>query len=131
MPSAGDAKPLVGLLLGEAPTPEKAATIAGRYGACPYCVSYTCAGCTTVGVFSVPADRRWWLEWAAAEPKHTLGLTRAELLLAEDVPARSAWSRGETEPLLQRAPCGAVCLQCPKYHGDCKGCPATRYYLAG
>ena len=131
MPFAGNAKPLVGLLLGEAPTPEKAATIVERYGACPYCVSFSCAGCTTVGVYTVPADHRWWLEWAAADPHHTLGLKRAELFVAQDVRAESPWSRGEVRGDRQRAPCDAVCLECPKYHGPCKGCPATQYHLAG
>jgi len=129
MSAAEPTKPLVGVLLGEAPTPEKAASTAETYRACPYCASFACSECMTVGVFALPPTHRWWLRRAATEPQRALGLQRVEVFFAQHIHARSDWSRGAILPVNRRAPCGAVCLECPKYHGDCKGCPATQYYL--
>jgi len=43
--AARKAPQLVGVLLGNSVTAEESALIAERYGGCPYCVSYTSAGC--------------------------------------------------------------------------------------
>ncbi|UCC30981.1 MAG: hypothetical protein JSU86_01630 [Phycisphaerales bacterium] len=122
------ASPLVGVLLGTAPTPERAALIADTYRSCPYCTSYTSAGRTTIGIFSLPVRRRWWLEWVTDEPEGLLGLERAEVFFAETVTAVSSWARGEVKPSSEQAPCGANCRECPKYGHECEGCPATQHY---
>ncbi len=121
-------KPVVGVLLGDAPTPENAASIAQKYCACPYCACYTSTGSTVIGVFSLPQDRRWWLEWVAEEPEDTVGLKRAEVFFTQAVEALSPWARGEARPNQKLAPCGADCRDCPRYHELCEGCPATHSY---
>jgi hypothetical protein len=119
---------LVGVLLGEAPTRAEAVSISNRYRSCPYCASLASAGHTVIGVFSVPVDQQWWLEWVTDHPKATLGLERAEVFFAQQVTASSSWSRGEVSPALAQAPCGADCRECPAYYSQCKGCPATQHY---
>jgi len=121
--------PAVGVLIGDSPTDTKAASIADTYRKCPYCVSYASARRTVVGLFSLPPDHRWWLEWVADDPEGTLGLQRAEVFFAQAVEALSPWSRGEVKPSLERAPCAADCRDCPRYRDQCGGCPATRHYL--
>ncbi len=123
------AKPIVGVLLGDAATPTKAASIADTYGQCPYCVCYVSAGHTVIGVFSFPSDHRWWLEWVAENPEGTIGLRYAEVFFAHAVEASSSWGRGEVRPNLNQAPCGADCRECLKYREACEGCPATHNYL--
>jgi len=122
-------KPLVGVLLGDALTPTKAASIADRYSQCPYCVCYTSAGCMVIGVFSLPSDHRWWLEWVAENSEGTLGLKYAEVFFTQGVEASSSWARGEVRPNLKQAPCGADCPECSKYREACDGCPATHNYV--
>lgn len=129
--TARKAPQLVGVLLGNSVTAEESALIAERYGGCPYCVSYTSAGCTVIGVFSLPADHRWWLEWVAQNPEETLGLTRAEVFFGQTVKALSPWARGDVKPESGQAPCRAKCTECPRYRQECEGCPATRDYLGG
>lgn len=120
---------LIGVLLGNSPTTKKSALIADTYRHCPYCVSYTSTGCTVVGIFSLPTDHRWWLQWVAENPEETLGLKCANVFFTQSVEAFSPWSRGNVKPNLEQAPCGAECLECPKYNKECKGCPATLNYL--
>jgi len=116
---------VTGILLGRASAPEQAAAIAQTYRACPYCASYASSGDTVFGLFSLPSDHRWWLEWVEEHPAETLGLRQAEVFFARQVRVASPWSRGEVEPLLERAPCGAECAGCPRYRHGCEGCPAT------
>jgi len=123
--------PLVGVLLGQAPTPTKAASIADTYRLCPYCVSYTSAGSTVIGIFSFPPDHRWWLEWVKEKPEETLGLKCAEVFFTQGVEALSPWARGEVRPNPKNSPCGTDCQECPKYRKVCEGCPATHNYLGG
>ena len=120
---------LAGVLLGQAPTSEKAALIAETCRQCPYCVSYVSAGRTVIGVFSLPPDHRWWLEWVAEHPEETLGLKRAEVFFTQQIETSSPWTRGEVRPHLERAPCEANCRECPTHHQKCVGCPATRHYV--
>lgn len=120
---------LVGVLLGETFTPTKAALIADNYRQCPYCVSYVSVGCTVIGVFSLPPDHRWWLEWVTEHPEETLGLKRAEVFFTQQIEASSPWTRGDVKPHLEQAPCGTDCRECPRYHKECEGCPSTRHYV--
>lgn len=119
---------LLGILLGNSPTAMKASSIAETYGECPYCVSFTSAGRTVIGVFSLPADHQWWLEWAVDDPENTLGLDRAEVFFTQGIEASSPWTLGNVTPSSQKAPCGAECSDCSKYGKGCEGCPATLYY---
>jgi len=121
--------PLVGVLLGEALTPKKAQLIADTYRQCPYCVSYTSAGCTVIGVFSLPQDHRWWLEWVVENPKETIGVKCAKSYFTQRVVASSPWTRGDVKPILERAPCGADCRECSRCREECEGCPATLHYI--
>ena len=122
--------PLVGVLLGEAPTAAKAALMANRYRQCPYCVSFASADVTVVAVYAIPPDHRWWLEWVEKQPQETLGLERAEVFFAQQVRASSPWSRGDVEAKLERGPCGADCQDCSHYHKECTGCPATQHFVS-
>lgn len=122
---------IIGLLLGEVTTHKKAKLIADTYAQCPYCVSYISAGCTVIGVFSIPQDHQWWLEWVAKNPEETLGLRCAEVFFTKKVEASSPWSRGEAKASIEKAPCGADCEECFRYQKECGGCPATRHYDDG
>lgn len=123
--------PLVAVLLGYAATSEKAAQIVDTYHRCPYCVSYRGSGRMVTGVFSIPPEHRWWLQWVVDAPEETLGLEYAAIFYPQAVEAFSPWARGEVQSDLQRAPCGADCQQCPRYGQECDGCPATHYFLSG
>lgn len=121
--------PLVGVLLGCASTSERAAQIVVTYHRCPYCVSYKSAGRMVTGVFSIPPEHRWWLQWVAEAPEETLGLESATIFFPQAVEALSPWALDEVRPNLEKAPCGADCRQCPRYRKECPGCPATLCYL--
>jgi hypothetical protein len=123
--------PLVAVLLGYASTPAKAAQIVDTYHRCPYCVSYRGSGRMVTGVFSIPPEHRWWLEWVADAPEETLGLEYAAIFYPQAVEAFSPWARGEVKSDRDQAPCQADCRECPRYGEDCKGCPATLYYMRG
>lgn len=121
---------LVGVLLGQT-TPERASRLAEMFRPCPYCASFAATGGTILGLYAIPADHAWWLEWVEHSPEETLGLQRAEVFFARQVGATSPWSRGEIQPIQERGPCGADCRECPHYCQRCPGCPATQYFLAG
>jgi hypothetical protein len=82
-----------------------------------------------MGVFTLPQDRRWWLESIAADPGAKLGLKTAEVLETDVLEAASPWTRGEVKPNLHPAPCGADCRHCTCYGEECYGCPATLNFL--
>jgi len=121
-------KHIIGILIGEAPSPEKARFVVKNSNRCPYSVAYLNSGRTIIGVSVIPPDHKWWLEWVEEHPEETIGLTRVEVFFTKKVDASSPWSRGEVEPLTEISPCGSSCEKCPQYHKVCKGCPATRYY---
>jgi hypothetical protein len=122
-------KPLVGVVLGNAASPSAAAHVASTYGKCPYCASFQSTGNSAMGIFTLPPDRRWWLERIGETPLTNMGLNSAETVFTEAIEASSPWSRGEVKPNLHPAPCGKDCRQCPCYGGECKGCPSTLDYL--
>jgi hypothetical protein len=122
---------LVAVLLGQAPTGAEAGRLAQRYPVCPYCVSLTASGDTIIGLYTIPQDHRWWLEWAVDHASETLGLECAELFFAQQIRAASPRSRSAVVAEQDRAPCGADCPECPLYQQKCDGCPATRYYTGG
>jgi hypothetical protein len=119
---------LVGVVLGQAETPHRAAEIADRYAGCPYCASLSNKGSSLMGIFTLPQERRWWLEGIADDPGTQLGLQTAEVLETNAIKAASPWSRGEVKPNLHPAPCGSDCRQCDRYGACCVGCPATLDY---
>lgn len=122
-------RPLIGVMVGEVDQPAKATAIADRYRSCPYCVSYTSSGPVVIGVFSLPPDHRWWLEWVERDPEGTLGLKRAEVFFSHVLEVLSPWARGEVKPELAKAPCRADCHDCRSYRKECEGCPATLDYV--
>jgi hypothetical protein len=123
------AAPLVGVVLGHAASPAKAASIASTYSKCPYCASFSSTGRSAMGIFALPQDRRWWLDRIADSPTDRLGLSDAEVLFTKAIDASSPWARGDVKPNLHPAPCGTDCRKCPCYDKECKGCPATLDYL--
>jgi hypothetical protein len=82
-----------------------------------------------IGVFSIPPEQRWWLQWVAEAPEETLGLESAAIAFPQAVEVLSPWARGEVCSELEQAPCGVDCRECSRYGQECAGCPATRYYL--
>lgn len=116
-------KHIVGLLLGKGPTCEEAKSMT-----CPYCVLYHCSDDIVTGVFSIPTNRRWWLESLEKDPS-LAGLAKAEVFFAEKVEAQSPWSLGQVIAKMDKAPCGADCESCRFYQKECEGCPSTKYYL--
>ncbi len=113
------------LLVGRAPSEAEAEAFVHRSRGCPYAASYTATGRTVVGLFVLPAEKRWWLE--IADQPELLGLEALEIYFPAVVATSSPWSRGETQPVMETAPCGTDCLHCPQYRGRCRGCPATRH----
>ena len=81
------------------------------------------------GVFVIPPSKRWWIEYPQEHPE-LLGLERVVVEVMEGIDASSPWTRGTVEPVLDAAPCGTVCAECPQYGARCGGCPATTYYGA-
>lgn len=116
------------LLLGEAPTEAVAEKIAEVFSGCPYVYFLSAFGQMLVGVFYLEADRAWWLKAVAENPEVTLGLVRAAVY-STDRPAfplhmepRVSAAEGD------RAPCGAYCPECPRYEGECSGCPSSPFF---
>ncbi len=123
-------KPLVGILFGQAATPDKAQSIASFFNSCPYCAICTTADCYILGILSFPEDHRWWFKSISEQPKQTVGLENAEVHFAAKIAMPSPWSSGAVKPTLNRPPCAADCLGCPAYRAKCDGCPATTHYLS-
>lgn len=117
------------LLLGEAPNEEAARKIAEIYAPCPFVYFMGAFGKTVVGIYFLPDERSWWLKAIAAEPQATLGLVRSALYVT-DSPAFPAYMepRIPEEPG-EISPCGADCSRCPRYGGECPGCPASSRFL--
>ena len=119
---------ITGILIGEAPTEGKATAVAALFTNCPYCAFSTPLNKIVLAAFSIPAEHRWWLEAIEERPTETLGLEKAKILFAAPFTLETLWTRGNTKPVLEKAPCGAVCPKCPLYVEKCPGCPSTRYY---
>ena len=115
------------VLVGNAATRERAERIAACSQSCPYVALYTAADRLVVGVFALPASKRWWIEYPQDHPE-LLGLENVAVHVTERIEASSPWTRGDVEPVLQIAPCETDCDHCPQYQFQCKGCPATVFY---
>lgn len=122
-------KPLLGVLIGKAPSARRAKSITDFFNKCPYCAVCTNKDFMVFGILSFPFEHRWWFESIVTNPKETMGLQSAEIFFADKIKASSPWSSGKVKPVLDRPPCGASCQRCPMLHKECKGCPATKYYL--
>lgn len=122
---------ITGILIGEALTEEKAAAVATLFTDCPYCALSTPLNKAVLAAFSVPAEHRWWLEAIETGPTKTLGLERAKILFADPLIIETLWTQRDTEPVLEEAPCGAICPKCPLHANKCPGCPSTRHYEEG
>ena len=118
---------VVGILLGKT-TPERATRLAEISCMCPYCTSFSQSEGTILGLYVIPKNHNWWLEWVKQEPQETLGLQKAEVFFTQAIVASSPWSRGEVHAILDQAPCGANCPDCKMYTKKCPGCPATQHF---
>jgi len=123
-----DGAPLIGVVLGNAPSPARAAEIAARYGRCPFCATFSTLGNSAMAIYALPESRRWWFDLIAEDPATRLGLQDAEVLFTSAIEASSPWSRHEVKPILHPAPCGKDCRKCSYYGVQCEGCPATLDY---
>jgi hypothetical protein len=119
---------IVGILLGESKSVNRAKLIVDTYKECPYCVIYINKDRTVIGVFNFPYDHKWYLEWTLSNPEETLGLKRVEIFFAKGLRLESSWSLGEVKSVLDKAPCGASCSSCFQYKDRCEGCPSTKFY---
>ena len=109
-------------------TEGKATSVSTLFSVCPYCALSQPFGKITLHVFSVPEDHRWWLTAIEEAPTETLSLEKAKIFFTDLLTIETPWTRGDIKPVLEEAPCGAVCATCPLYGEKCPGCPATRYY---
>jgi hypothetical protein len=116
------------LLVGNAESPRKAAEIAEKMEGCPYVSVYIASERLVVGVFALPATKRWWIEYPAEHPE-LLGLERAAVFVTKSVETSSPWTKGKVESSLPAGPCGSVCGRCSQYGDTCDGCPATTWYM--
>ncbi len=119
--------PICAVLLGNAATPALAEAFACDSRGCPYVASYTAIGTAVMGLYVLPAGKRWWIEYPQEHPE-VLGLQKAEVFITDRIEASSRWSLGQVEPVLETAPCGTDCVTCPHYQQRCMGCPATVFY---
>jgi hypothetical protein len=126
---AHEVSSLVGVVLGHTATPAEAAEIAARYRRCPYCASFQSTGNSAMGIFTLPPERRWWLDRIGDNPETTMGFNYAEALFTKAIKGSSPWSRGDAKPNLSPAPCGKDCRKCACYGKQCDGCPATLDYM--
>lgn len=115
---------LCAVLLGKAQTGERAAQAAAVMQGCPYVVQYSAAGKLITGVFSLPAEKDWWIRGPEEQPE-LLGLERVKVFLTQEIQGESPWSRGDRLPRLEHTPCGSDCRECPFYEVRCSGCPSS------
>jgi hypothetical protein len=118
---------LCAVLLGTAGSEERAAQAARVMQGCPYVVQYTATGKLITGVFSLPAEKEWWIRGPEDKPE-LLGLERVRVFLTGEIQAESPWSRGDSLPKLEQTPCGSDCRECPFYGSPCEGCPSSVFY---
>lgn len=116
-------KYILGVLVGNRSASEEAESM-NR----PFCALSVDSRDTVVRLFTIPLDHRWWLQLLEEKPQ-LAGLTQAEVFFAEKVNASSPWTRKEVKPDAPVAPCGTDCRTCPSYQKQCRGCPATKYYV--
>jgi hypothetical protein len=120
---------LIGILAGTAANADKASKIGVFLESCPYCALSASKGDVVFAVLTIPHEHKWWLESIREQPGDTIGLKNAEIFYATALKATSAWSNGKVEPSLDTSPCGAQCQGCRVYKKECRGCPATIYYI--
>jgi hypothetical protein len=128
--AAGKEEQLCAVLVGSAPTSEKAEAVARNSQGCPYVAFYAAADRMVVAVFALPRSKRWWIEYPQEHPE-LLGLERVVVHVTDRIEPSSPWTRGDVTPTLSMAPCGTDCERCPQYRDRCSGCPATTYDLPG
>lgn len=116
------------ILIGNAASPNQAQDLASRSRKCPYAAAYTSVGNTVIGVFALPASKRWWIEIPQENPE-LLGLQKAAVFITNWISVDSPWSKGMVHPLFASAPCGTNYAGCPQYRSRCRGCPATVHFL--
>jgi hypothetical protein len=119
---------IVGILLGQIKT-ENVTKLCETVSKYPYCTSFSHSSDTVLGLYVIPKNHCWWLEWVEQEPQETLGLDKAEVFFIQAILTSSPWSRGEVQAKLEKAPYGANCLECAMYTKKCLGCPGTQYFL--
>ena len=112
------------VLIGNAESEGKAREFATKSSTCPYVATVTSAGRLVVGVFAMPADKRWWIEVPQDRPE-LLGLEKVAVFVTDRIEATSLWTRGDVRPDQKIAPCGSDCGTCPELCERCGGCPAT------
>ena len=117
------------LVLGVADTQEKTTKIAKCYHSCPYCTFFMSEKELAIGVFVIPANHKWWLEYVQKKPRETFGFSKAVVSFTDPMGITSPWSRGEAQSLAELAPSCANCRKCNSYKTRCEGCPATKHYI--
>jgi hypothetical protein len=91
---------------------------------------YTARDNLILGVFTLPRSEQQWIEYPQEKPRF-LDLDQVMMTVFTDqVQAASPWSQGEVQPEAVETPCKKRCDQCARYPDQCRGCPATIYYLA-
>ncbi len=106
--------PIGAVLIGRVATCDRARAFASDSQRCSYVALYTATGRLVIGVFVLPAHKRWWIEYPRTHPD-VLGLERLEIHVLEDVSTSSPRSRGSVALVLTLAQCGTDCGRCPQY----------------
>lgn len=117
------------LVLGVADTQKNATKIAKMFHSCPYCTDFMSKKGFAIGVFVIPANHKWWLEYVQKKPRETFGFSKAAVFFTDPMGITSPWSRGEVQSLAELASCGTNCRKCNSYKTRCEGCPGTKCYI--
>ena len=119
---------LIGILIAKMESEEKAAKNAGKMKNCPRLLASGTNSSTYYGVFIIPFEKRWWLEYPVEHPE-VMGAEKIELLLVENTITPSEFKHVLPESKGRISPCGSDCGNCPmRQEYNCDGCPATLYY---
>ena len=119
---------LIGILIAKMESEEEAAKNADKMKNCPRLLASGTNSSTYYGVFIIPSEKRWWLEYPVEHPE-VLGAEKIKLHLIENLITPIDFELELPKVKERITPCGSDCMQCPmREEYNCDGCPATVYH---
>ena len=119
---------LIGILFAKMESEEMAVQNSQKMKNCPRLLAAGTTSSTYFGIFILPIDKKWWLEYPVEHPE-VLGAEEIQLHWIENIISPTDFEMNLPEEKGEITPCGSDCMQCPmreKYDCDC--CPATVYH---
>jgi hypothetical protein len=119
---------LIGILFANMESEDKAKQNAEKMKNCPRLIASGTTFSTYYGVFILPPDKRWWLEYPVEHPE-VLGAEKIQLHMIENPASPKEFELELPEEKGKITPCGSDCMQCPMHEqNSCDCCPATIYH---